>query len=87
MESSEPKQQLTRYERYKHIILRNNKTYREKNKDNPIYLEKRRMYDAQSKRNKYQNDPEYREKIKQRNIERYYAKQLAKVQDCEATQL
>lgn len=40
----------------------------------PEYRELERVRDKERKQVKYQNDPEYREKIKERNIERYKSK-------------
>lgn len=38
----------------------------------PEYREKEKTKDAERKKEKYQNDPEYREKIKERTSKNYY---------------
>lgn len=41
-------------------------------KEHPEYHEKEKIIDRERIKNIYHNNPEYREKVKQRALERYY---------------
>ena len=47
--------------------------------EHPEYREQERIKDNQRKKDKYQNDPEFREKAIKRALDRYYKKKEEKV--------
>jgi len=42
--------------------------------EHPDYREKEKIKDNEKKKDKYQNDPDFREKAKKKALERYYKK-------------